>query len=228
MFSIPIGVLVNERIDRSMTNTYMQASGFPQALVAARADEGTLFSGNRLGFGWASLRELLVRILRTGVIPVPLAINIVDFKWTLTTKQGEIPLMISISKNSKDYVGHVAARNWFVSGAVAAALKLVSKLRGEQTTPLIQKSFSSSLLSYPLVGVLWQRHGIFNYKLVLAVTVLVVFPEPRVIFILFFLSRKVILENDLSSLCDHSLAWIHSFIYSVNTHLSTYSLPGSE
>lgn len=36
---------------RSMTNIYMQASGFPQVLVAARADEATLFSGNRLGFG---------------------------------------------------------------------------------------------------------------------------------------------------------------------------------
>jgi len=41
--------------------------------------------------------------------------------------------MISISENSKNYVGHMTVRNWLVSRAIAADLKLMSKYRGEKS-----------------------------------------------------------------------------------------------
>ena len=50
------------------TNVYVQAFDFPHVLLATRA-EGTLFSGDRLGFGGANLGTLLAIIPRAQVLP---------------------------------------------------------------------------------------------------------------------------------------------------------------
>ena len=78
----------------------------------------------------------------TGITSV---INLIDSKWTLSTKtRREVSfisnVVISISENSKNDVGHMTVRNRPVSRAIAAALKLMSKYRREKCH-LIWKSF---------------------------------------------------------------------------------------
>lgn len=74
---------------------------------------------------------------------------------------------ISISENSLGSKSHMAARNWFISGATNTALKLTSKSRGSQESklnPLISKRF---LLEWGF----FYRNMTFRCKPVLAVIV---------------------------------------------------------